>query len=312
MNIKRLAGSLLTGEKIPRQELEKGLDLYTPRSSYALEPLVASLKLGGSPSTLQAIKEALSLQKSINTQSVDVGAFEIDLLLNKLGISSNLASVRRRPHIAMPIAEDAYYKRQAKAGPSGGPSTDVEFIRLTDTPMMDWDLPDPYHANTEAVTVRNLGDVEQLTREYVRNHPESALRVYQTPGGYRAWELGKQMNPTEFSSRFNELNVDPYYAMIAQQTPSSPHEGPMSFASRISHKPGRTDWVAQPILELSGSKASPVPRSAELVKVLHDDPIRRMYLGAEGVSPDAINLLKQHLPSASKSLQRELTRRFRL
>ena len=212
----------------------------------------------------------------------------------------------------MPLADDAFYKRQTKASPTGGPSTDWEFIKLTDTPMMDWDVPDPYHKNPVATTIQNLGDVEQLTRDYVSNHPESSLRIYQTPGGYRAWELGEQMTPLQFNPRFTELNVDPFYAQISQETPTNPNEGPAGFNSRISHKPGRTDWVAQPIMELKGSKSIQSPRSQELVKTLHDDPIRKMYLGSNGVSPDAIEVLKQQLPTVSKALERELIRRFKL
>lgn len=312
MSIKRFASNLLAGKSLPLNEVEAAMQLYTPRERYTIEPQVAALKLGSSPDTLRAIQEALNLQHRIHNQPIDAGAFELDLLLNKVGIPSNLSNVRRRPQVAMPLADDAFYKRQAKAAPTGGPATDWEFIRLTETPMMDWDVPDPYHQNEIATTIQNLGDVEQLTRDYIRNHPESSLRIYQTPGGYRAWELAEQMDPSQFAPRFQELNVDPYYAQIAQQTPRNPFEGPASFASRVSHKPGRTDWVAQPIMELSGSEAIPSARSIQLVKTLHDAPIREMYLGPSGVSPDAIALLKQQLPTVSEVLQRELINRFKL
>lgn len=312
MSIKRFASNLLAGKSLPLNEVEAAMQLYTPRERYTIDPQVAALKLGSSPDTLRAIQEALNLQHRIHNQPIDAGAFELDLLLNKVGIPSNLSNVRRRPQVAMPLADDAFYKRQSKAAPTGGPATDWEFIRLTETPMMDWDVPDPYHQNPVATTIQNLGDVEQLTRDYIRNHPESSLRIYQTPGGYRAWELAEQMNPSQFAPRFEELNVDPYYAQIAQQTPRNQFEGPASFASRVSHKPGRTDWVAQPIMELSGSEAIPSARSIQLVDTLHDAPIRKMYLGASGVSPDAIALLKQQLPTVSEVLQRELINRFKL
>lgn len=313
MSIKRFASNLLSSKTLPLTEVQEAAELYTPRSRYTLDPAVAALNLGSSPDTFRAIQEALMLQRRRENQPVDVGAFELDLLLNKVGLSTNLANVRRRPQISMPLADDAFYKRQVKAAPTGGPATDWEFVRLSNTPMMDWDVPDPYHQNPVATTIQNLGDVEQLTRDYVRNHPESQLRIYQTPGGYRAWEMSEMMNPLQFGPRFEELNVDPFYAKIAQQVPASRFEGGIpTFASRISHKPGRTDWVAQPIMELSGSHSLPSKRSAQLVKTLHDDPIRNMYLGPRGVSPDAIALLKQQMPSVSTVLQRELTKRFGL
>ena len=280
--------------------------VYTPRNTLNLDPASAAIDLGASPEQVIAIVDAMAERNQRLNHTVDEGALAFDQILG-----TNLSGARKPPLTRVDIADDASYKVQAK-GPSGGQrgaSTDIEFIRLANTPMMDWDRPDQYHMDRN-VTVRNLGDVEDMARNYVQAHPESMLQLYLSPGGYRGWELSEAMNPKAFAPRFDELNVDPDYARIAQ----SPMWGdPSGFASRISHKPGRTDWAAQPLTVISGDQAIPNSRSIELVERLHDRPIRQAYLtDGYGASADAMTALQTEIPNVSNTLAKELQARFHL
>jgi hypothetical protein len=186
-------------------------------------------------------------------------------------------------------------------------------MQLKNTPMLDWDTPDPIHPDA-SVTVQNLGDVEEIIRNHTSNNPESMMRLYQTPGGYRAWELGVEATAQEYAPALTQMLVDPNYVKYNQYSNQRLDNGAVQnagFNSRISHKPGRIDWVAQPIAEFRGKEALPVSRSLELVKVMHDDPIQRAYLDKGGTA-QAVSLLKQHLPTASQALQQEISRRLGL
>ena len=285
--------------------------VYQPRHNLNLDPAQAAVDLGASPELVMQIVERMDKRNERLSQTVDEGALMLDELLG-----SNLSGARKPETTRVRVAPDATYKIQPKGpaafpslGGKQGASTDMEFIRLANTPMMDWDKPDQYHMDRN-VTVRNLADVEELTRDYVKQHPESMLRLYLSPGGYRAWEVGEAMTPKEFAPRFDELQVDPDYARLSQTPPRSEGEG---FASRISHKPGRIDWAAQPLTVIAGEQAIPNARSVQLVETMHDKPIRETYLtDGLGASFHAMQALQEELPGLSASMSRELKRRFHL
>ena len=285
--------------------------VYQPRHNLNLNPAQAAVDLGASPELVMQIVERMDKRNERLSQTVDEGALMLDQLLG-----SNLSGARKPQATRVRVAPDATYKIQPKApaafpslGGKRGASTDMEFIRLANTPMMDWDKPDQYHMDRN-VTVRNLADVEDIARGYVKQHPESMLQLYLSPGGYRAWELGEAMTPKEFAPRFEELQVDPDYARLSQTPPPSEGEG---FASRISHKPGRIDWAAQPLTVIAGERAIPNSRSVQLVETMHDKPIKKAYLtDGLGASSHAMQALKDELPGLSASMARELKRRFHL
>lgn len=53
----------------------------------------------------------------------------------------------------------------------------------------------------------------------------------------------------------------------------------------------------------------PDPVSLARVRQFHDQPIRRAYLGAEGINPHAMEVLQGQASTASAALQKELMRR---
>ena len=289
------------------------------QDSYALDPVAMAAQLGGVPYETAA-RGVSDWATTKGSQPLDRGALAVDQLMRSIGVSTNLAGSTRPPSFYFPIAPDAQYKRQYKPGP---PGTVLEVINLANVPMADWDMPGPSHRDAN-VTVRHMGDVEELVRSYVRQHPTSSMQLYLTPGGFRAWELGENHTAETFQPRFEELQVDPDYSRLS--TNSSPFAwdtrteageamriplDPPGFRSRISHKPNRVDWVAQPLKLFQGAEAQPIPRSVELVRTLHDRPIAERYLQG-GVSPEAMAVLQQQSTTASAALQAELRRRFRI
>tara|TARA_B100000073_G_scaffold150028_1_gene123677 strand:+ start:293 stop:1162 length:870 start_codon:yes stop_codon:yes gene_type:complete len=284
----------------------KAAQVFHPRTSYSVDPLEVSQLLSGSygaPGLREKLRD-LELQAFYLSQAVNEG---------------RIARGQSPLEIGVQLAPDVFYKRQQRKdqnvpkGTPWGPGTEVEFMQLKNTPMMDWDTPDPIHPDA-SVTVQNLGDVEEIVRDYISKNPESMMRLYQTPGGYRAWELGLEANATEHAPALTQMLVDPNYVKYNQYTNQVLDNGAIQnagFNSRISHKPGRVDWVAQPIAEIRGSAAMPSQRSMELVQVMHDDPIKRAYLD-KGGTVQAVELLSQHLPTASQTLQREISRRLGL
>jgi hypothetical protein len=263
----------------------------------------------------QAVQRIVAERERRANTMVDSGAAALDELAARAGVRGmNLAGVRKPRALYFPLADGVGYKRDPiKSKVPGQPGVMGEFVNFRDTPMLDWDIPDPSHVDS-SVTVRNLGDVEELARQYVADNPESMLQLYQTPGGYRAWELGVRAAPGQVAGALEKAMVDPNYIMLAQrgqayETPEGVTMGGPVFSSRISAKPGRTDWVAQPMLTVRGRNALPDPVSLSRVETFHDGPIARNFL-AHGVSPEALRMLAAQLPTASQQLRREVVGRF--
>tara|TARA_R110002020_G_scaffold424942_1_gene634365 strand:- start:1191 stop:2060 length:870 start_codon:yes stop_codon:yes gene_type:complete len=284
----------------------KAAQIFQPRTSYAVDPLQAYESLSGA-------YDISGLNKKL--KELELQAFLLSQTVNQRRISRNQLPLE----IGIQLTPDVFYKRQQRKNqnvPKGdpwGPGTEVEFMQLKKTPMLDWDTPDPIHPDS-SVTVQNLGDVEEIVRDYTSKNPQSMMRLYQTPGGFRAWELGIESNATDYAPALTQMLVDPNYVKYNQYDNQVLDNGSIlgaGFNSRISHKPGRVDWVAQPIAEIRGSEALPSQRSMELVDVMHDSPIKRAYLDKGGTA-QAVQLLSKHLPTASQTLQREINRRLGL
>lgn len=307
--------ALNPGEPIPAKELwERNYDIP---GNWMLDPVQLASE-AQDPRYAAIAREIQQREAAVSERRIDSGAVAIDELFRRIAgrTVTNLSGQTRPEEVVYPLEEGVSYRRgPLRSLVSGGKGAITEYVSFADTPMLDWDLPDPSHVMA-SITVRHLGDVEELARQYVRDSPESLLRLYQTPGGYRAWDLGVRSAPTEARGRLEKALVDPLYLSFSEARPDVVHasglrvDGP-GFSSRISGKPGRTDWVAQPILELKGSHAQPDPISMRRVERFHDRPISLHYLG-HGVSPDAVALLQQQLPSASQSLQQEARRRLGL
>lgn len=301
-----LKTALTNGEPLTAGELHASQ--YRPAPG-VLDPLqVASQQQD--PRFYQAslvIHDAITRRRQ---QLIDAGAAALDVLAQRAGIPTNLSGFRAEPDLYYPIAPGVTYKQSAQPSRVGGQGGVIEFVRFDDTPMMDWDTPGVFHDDRN-VSVRHLGDVEELVREHLKANPQSSLALYQTPGGYRAWELSQQLTPAQFAAQGEALKVDPGYLYLGQlgnkrQILGLPLGSP-GFSSRISAKPGRPDdWVAQPLTILRGAESEPNPHNIQRIVAYHDEPIKRAYLGNRGTNPAALQALAEQAQYASPALQRVL------
>lgn len=146
----------------------------------------------------------------------------------------------------------------------------MEFNLFGNVPMQDWDFPDGLHPEV-AVTINDLGDVLPRLEEHANRHKDK-WRLYTTPGGVRAFNLSKQVKPTDIiqdtpAAEFyrQSLNSDPYYAKYTS-------ENPHGWASRISGKPKRlNDFVAYHLADVGPGVIH--PENLDIVTRYHDIPI---------------------------------------
>lgn len=143
----------------------------------------------------------------------------------------------------------------------------IQFISLSDIPMLDWDWPNEGHKVEECVTITNLKQVVDVLTEYVKKHPSQSIRVYVTPGGVRAFFLGESLSPEDFfcNKGGEELSADPLYIKLCKKFDV--------FPARVSPKPNRKgDFVASYCCTI-GTQPNP-ERLNTLIKV-HDNPIKK-------------------------------------
>jgi hypothetical protein len=304
-----------TNALVTREELFNQL-FSKAKQQYVIDP-VEIVSRQNNPHLSQALKNSQQYLQRILSHHVDPGSLEIDQLLANLGIKSNLSSTLKYPTNQYVLEPGVYYKRQHSIlrnqirPTQESPGKIIEYIGFKDTPMMDWDVPDLYHADRN-VTVRHLGDVEDRLQNYLLQNPEATIRLYQTPGGYRAFDLAHRQTPMQYDKAFELMGVDPGYRIISQQVPDViQYEGPIAlndterFNSRISPKPGRIDWVAQPIAEIQGTKSVIDPVNIRRVSTYHDQPIKLNFLKGEA-KDQSIKKVKQNLSTASQFLQKQI------
>lgn len=304
-----------SAQSISRQQIFDEL-FSRAKQRFAIDP-VAIVNKQNNPDLQQALQKSQQYTQRILNQQVDPGALEFDRLLSNVGIRSNLSDTLRYPTTHYLLEPGVYYKRQHKL-PKGqsrpvlsSPGTIQEFVGFKDTPMMDWDVAGPYHANRNA-TIRHLGDVEDRIQNYLAQNPQATLRLYQSPGGYRAFDLTTRQTPIQYNQAFELLDVDPDYRIISQQKPDVlkyigklPVNDTERFNSRINPKVGRVDWVAQPIAEIRGTSAVVDPVSLKRVRTYHDDPIINNFLTGQAQAA-GIEKVKENLPTASQFLQKQI------
>ena len=276
------------------------------RQGYVIDPLRATALLTDAPpGSVQGKVEEMAAQVYLMQQLLADRRIR-DYNENRAASATHKEQLTAAPQLALQLPQNVVYKRQLKKGAPGAPATQVEFATFRDTPMLDWDVADPSHPG-EAVTIDNLGDVEELVRGYQKNNPHSNMRIYQTPGGFRAFEMGHNPGVAQYQSAYRQMNVDPLYASLGMRGNriGEVFDKP-GFRSRLSHKPGRVDWVAQPIATLQGSDPQRSARSERIINVMHDSPIRQAYLNDPDLRRAALSAVEDALPSASSDLRNQI------
>jgi hypothetical protein len=290
---------------------KRGSRPVEPRTGFVIDPIAVTKQLSRAvPGSVDAKVEEMAAQVFLLQQMI---ADERIRQYNQ-GIAFNATPAEQRraaQQLAVALPQDVVYKRSIRGGPKGV-GTQVEFATFADTPMLDWDVADPSHPQ-EAVTIDNLGDVEELVRGYQKDNPHSNMRIYQTPGGFRAFEFGHNPAVGDYQRAYRQMNVDPLYASLGMRDDRIGRvNDPAGYRSRLSHKPGRTDWVAMPIAELRGSDPRLSRRSQQIVEVMHDQPIRQAYLNDPAVRAAAMQAIEGQVPGASQELQRQIRNRLKL
>ena len=144
----------------------------------------------------------------------------------------------------------------------------VEFISLSNIPMLDWDWPNEGHKTSECITITNLNEVLVILYAYLKRYPSQSIRVYITPGGVRAFFLGESLSVKEFfeNKEGETLNADPMYIGLTKRGDS--------FPVRISPKPNRKgDFVASYCCTLG---QQPNKQLLDVLLKVHDKPIKRL------------------------------------
>jgi len=286
------------------------------KQKFAIEPGPIVTRQNNGDLT-QALHKSQQFAQRTLQQHIDTGALELDRVLGSMGVRSNLSGTLKYPTTHYVLEPGVHYKRQHKLPADQSratvqsPGTIQEFIGFKDTPMMDWDVAGPYHAERNA-TIRHLGDVEERIQNYLTQRPDATIKLYQSPGGYRAFDLTTRQSPIQYNSSFDLLDVDPDYRMISQQKPDVlKYEGTIPvndtevFNARINPKLNRVDWVAQPIALIKGTQSIIDPESRRRVSVYHDEPIEKNFLTGQAQAA-GLEKVKENLPTASQFLQQQI------
>ena len=172
----------------------------------------------------------------------------------------------------------------------------IEVTQSRNVAMQDWDWPNEGHIAQNAVTVKNLGDVYESMTKFTQDNPQELWKMYVTPGGVRAFDLANVKTPSQSYGLATELNSDPLYAGLADQSDGWP--------ARISQKIGREgDFVAMPIGVMGQGQVN--PDNLDYVRRFHDVPImeNRIVNNQLQIPESGFRLLEQQamtLPNSAR------------
>ena len=287
----------------------------------------------------QLVRSQQTTQRQLNRPGLPKGGRPVlqFAMATPLGYTSpvrKLANLQKYPQENYLLEDNpgVYYKRQHKLASEPGmltalklpkiptkqnPGKMMEFIGYENVPMIDIDFPDSIHSPLAYTDVRSLPQVAERVQDYVSRNPEAGYRLYRTPGGVRGWDLTNQVGPAGYGQAWKELGVDPLYRYISKDpgsarqnfrylegTPLQRDPQDRAYWSRISPKPGRdTDYVAQPIAEVLGTKFRRNPINQRLIRQYHDRPIQQAWLQGEKLNA-AMRDVSQDVRKTSPSFQR--------
>lgn len=115
------------------------------------------------------------------------------------------------------------------------------------TPMVDIDFPSSSHDIAQTV-VKNKKEWTRLLKDYMKTKAgkKSALKIYETPAGIRAFDISKAHRGTKpyvYEGAAHNLGGDPYYINFSKLK--------NTYDARVFPKPGRKgDFIARPLTGL--------------------------------------------------------------
>lgn len=146
----------------------------------------------------------------------------------------------------------------------------IDLLTYDCVPMLDWDWPNEGHKSEASITIQNVNDVIKVLSSYIERHPYQVIKVYVTPGGVRAFFLGKLQNPEEFFStgEGDTLKADPLYINLAKKM--------KAFPVRVSPKINRKgDFVASHYVTLGNENNLLTNKLSLMLSKSHDAYIQQ-------------------------------------
>jgi hypothetical protein len=209
------------------------------------------------------------------------------------------------------LTPNVNYKIQQKltASADGKSSTPSELgiVGLRQVPMGDWDWADDIHPDS-SVSIEKVEDVLERLTKRTKDYPSENYRVYVTPGGVRAYEVGGMPGSPEISEKLGffkptyagGMGIDPNYrtATLAESGAKNAIDKRV-FNARITGKAeriadGNRDFVAYHLTNVG--KGDINPRKQSLVTNYHDIPIKKhtAELGVQ-IDDNVQKILDKHL-----------------
>lgn len=176
----------------------------------------------------------------------------------------------------------------------------VIMLRNKYIPMMDWDWPNSGHKTEDCLTINCLMDVIKQLKDYLKRYPNQVIRIYVTPGGIRAFFLGKAQTVEEFftAGGGETINGDPMYINLCKRVGR--------FGSRITPKVNReNDFVAIYLCTLGNSNHQNEDLLS-LLKYTHDDPIHKFNKDLMNINKPRINKATEDIDFLSKVFKKRL------
>jgi len=131
-------------------------------------------------------------------------------------------------------------------------------------PMLDIDLPIGVNSHL-GIQMRhgfkNKSDFMKFFEGHLKNDPNAAYRLYDTPGGIRLWDMANRSTPLRYSRTSARMHSDPLYIGKSIQE--------NKYWSRLSPKPGRKDDFVAKFDDLYGD-GTVLPKNLGETKKFHD------------------------------------------
>lgn len=144
----------------------------------------------------------------------------------------------------------------------------IDFLAYTSLLMCDWDLPNPGHKSERCLTITHRDEAIEQLASVCALQPDLTWRVYDTPGGVRAFLTSHLTRVNAVALGIMRLlNCDPVYTMLTRRE--------RRWWCRVSPKPDREgDYVAQYREMVKGVEGIEL-LDALLLLTKHDRLVRR-------------------------------------
>ena len=274
----------------------------------SLSFIIQHLAKMGQPKLANKILKAIKDGSTANLKASELSAFNVIRHELMKTYRKNAGIVKSKgPH-------DVQLRRELKYSPphnsltgkrltpgGGGALSRAYYTSSKNVPMIDIDLPSPWHTSRQII-FNSRGEALGNLKEFLKSSAgkNTAFKAYDTPGGVRLFDIsrkGRGISPKDYKKRAEALGNDPAY--LEYSIPRG------RWDARIMPKPGRKgDYIAKPLKGdyrkiIKGADADISKRSYDEVTNIHDALMLRILhnkLKSGNISLggmlDYVNLLK--------------------